>query len=261
MFQPDTVLVLEQCEADAARLRAARPLNPDVLAKIRDHLRIMLTYTSNAIEGNTLTWQETMVALEGQTVGGKSIREHLEAVDHAAAFDYVWDLATKSEPLTANEIRSVQALVTHHTLSSGSGAWRTVGVRISGSAHVPPDALDVPVLMDQWIQQFTTSLAGPAIVNAARLHSGFVDIHPFLDGNGRTARLLTHLDLVRHGYLPALLLPTDRLTYYQALEEARAGRWDRIVQHFAVAVHRSYVRFWEPYLPPETPKRKPGLSV
>jgi Fic family protein len=252
---------LARCDRDAARLRQARPLAPDVLAKIRDHLRVALTYGSNAIEGNTLTLQETAVVLEGQTVGGKPLRDHLEAVDHAAAFDFIWDLAVRHEPLTAHNVRTIHALVTRNTLSQGSGAWRTVGVRITASPHQPPDAIHVPSLMEAWVQQCTQPLRGEhPLVRAARLHADFVSIHPFLDGNGHTARLLTNLDLIRCGYVPALLLPQDRLAYYQALDATRRGSWEPLIQHFALAVHRSFEQFWLPYLGP-APERSRGGPV
>jgi Fic family protein len=254
-----TAHLLAQCDADAAQLRAARPLPGPVLAKIRDHLRVTLTYASNAVEGNTLTLQETMVVLEGQTVGGKALREHLEAMDHAAAFDYVWTLATRSDPLALADVRAIHALVTRNTVPDGAGAWRTVGVRSTGSAHRPPDAFQVPLLMAAWVENANAAFADHPIARAATLHRQFVDIHPFLDGNGRTARLLTNLFLVRHGYIPALLVPEDRLTYYQALEAARADDPDPLVRHLATAVHRSFVTFWAPYLPPAPPRPGPRL--
>lgn len=213
-------------------------------------MRVELTYSSNAIEGNTLSLRETMVALEGQTVQGRPLRDHLKAVDHAEAFDFIWHLAGTSTPLTAVDVRSLHALVVRRSLPDEAGRWRTTGGRISGSAHVPPDPTAMPGLMDDWVQAWNTPTDAHPIAGAARLHSRFVDIHPFLDGNGRTARLLTSLGLVRHGYRPALLEPQDRLAYYDALEAARDGRWDPLVQHFAVVVHRAFVRFWEPYLAP-----------
>jgi Fic family protein len=236
-------------------------LSPDILAKIRDHIRVALTYTSNAIEGNTLTLQETAVVLEGQTIGGKPLRDHLEAIDHAAAFDYVWDLAARREALTPHDVRAIHALVTRNTLSQGSGTWRAVGVRITGSPHQPPDAIHVPHLMEDWVNRFNRPDSDHPLIRAARLHAEFVTIHPFLDGNGRTARLITNLDLIRQGYVPALLLPQDRLAYYQALEAARAGSWDPLIQHLALAVHRTFAQFWLPYLQPAPTPPRPGPTL
>ncbi len=249
MWEPRTIRLLAQCDADAAAFEQARPLSAGVLAKIRHQLRITLTYTSNAIEGNTLSLRETMVVLEGQTIQGKPLRDHLEAVDHAEAFAFVWSLAETDHPVTAADVRSLHALVVRRSLPDEAGRWRTTGVRIAGSAHIPPDPIAVPSLMEQWIAQWKQASSLHPIVRAARLHSDFVSIHPFLDGNGRTARLLTNLDLIRHGHRPALLLPNERLQYYDALEASRAGHWDPLIQHLAAAIHRGFVECWQPYLP------------
>ncbi len=261
MWEPPTACLLAQCDADAAALEHARPLSAGVLDKIRGHLRITLTYASNAIEGNTLSLRETMVVLEGQTVPGKPLRDHLEAVDHAEALSFIWELAEKGPALTGADVRSIHALVLRRSRPEEAGRWRTTGVRIGSSAHVPPDHTAVPSVMDQWVAQWNQASALHPIARAARLHSGFVSIHPFLDGNGRTARLLTNLDLIHRGHRPALLVPRERLQYYDALEASRAGHWDPLVRHFAAAVQRTFVECWQPYLtqtpepPPPAPTR------
>ena len=264
MWEPRTVRLLAQCDGDVAALQRARPLSPSALAKIRDQLRTTLTYASNAIEGNTLSLRETMVVLEGQTVQGKPLRDHLEAVDHAEAFAFVWELAENTHPLTASDVRSLHTLVVRRSLPDDAGRWRTTGVRIGGSAHIPPDPIAVPSLMDQWVEHWNQVSPAHPIARAARLHSDFVSIHPFLDGNGRTARLLANLDLIRHGHRPALFLPHERLQYYDALEASRAGHWDPLVQHLAAAVHRGFLECWQPYLtrtpePPQPAPQSPGL--
>lgn len=259
MWEPGTVRWLEQCDTDRARLQQARPLTPGTLEKIRDHLRVALTYSSNAIEGNRLTLQETKVALEGQTVAGKPVRDYLEAIGHAEAFDFMWDLVGRPAPLTAVDVRSIHNLVLRRSHPEEAGRYRTTGVRISGSSHVPPDPMAVPAEMDTWLRRWNTQPGLHPIVRAAQLHGTFVDIHPFVDGNGRTARLLTNLDLLRHSYRPALLQPQDRFAYYEALDAARANQWDPLIRHFATAVHRAFVDYWEPYLPPRTISPPPSL--
>lgn len=245
---------LEQCDTDAARLRRARPLSSGVLTKIRDHVRVALTYSSNAIEGSTLSLQETLVALEGQTVAGKPVRDYFTAVDHAEAFDFVWGLVAQRASLTAADVRAVHQLVLRRSAPEDAGRWRTTGVRISGSPYVPPDPLEVPILMDAWIRRWNSATGSHPLVRVAQLHSAFVDIHPFVDGNGRTARLLANLDLLRHDLRPALLLPSERFTYYNALEESRQRQGDPLLIHFAQGVHRAFVDYWEPYLPPLAPQ-------
>lgn len=258
MWEPDTVRWLDQCDRDARELRQARPLSGEVLTKIRHHLRVVLTYSSNAIEGNSLTLQETLVALEGQTVAGKPVRDYFEAIDHAEAFDFVWGLADKTVPLTGADVRSIHQLVLRRSAPDDAGRWRTPGVRISGSPHIPPDPSAVPGLMEAWLRAWNRTTDAHPVARAAELHGEFVTIHPFADGNGRTARLLTNLDLLRHGHRPALLMPAERFAYYEALEASRRGESDSLVRHFAVAVHRAFVDYWEPYLSPPGPHSHSG---
>lgn len=252
MWEPRTLRGLQQCDADLVQLRQARPLPVPILQKIRAQLRVVLTYASNAIEGNTLTLQETQAVLEGQTIGGKPVRDTLEALDHAEAFDFLWDLAQARTPLTLVDIRSLHHLVLQRSYPDMAGRFRTTGVHITGSSHLPPDPASVPADMDAWVGQWHADTDTHPLVRAAQLHSAFVTIHPFGDGNGRTARLLTHLDLLRHDYRPALLRPADRFAYYDALEAARVHRWDPLVRHLAAGVHRAFRTYWAPYLLPPT---------
>jgi Fic family protein len=197
-----------------------RPLDPAIVANLREDLIVRWTYHSNAIEGNTLTLRETKVALEGITIGGHTLREHLEAVNHRDAILLLEELVQKNEPLDEWTIKSLHHLILKGINDDNAGRYRTLNVRISGAEHLPPDQLVVPELMERFIDWYREE-AGDLhpVERAARVHSDFVKIHPFIDGNGRTSRLLMNLELVKAGY-PAAVLPVERrLEYYRALDE------------------------------------------
>jgi Fic family protein len=216
---------LERLDAKQRRIASAGPLAPATSASLREALRVEHTYASNAIEGNTLTLQETRAVLEGVTVAGKPLRDHLEAVDLAEAFDYVAELARGREPVTEAAVRSIHALVRRRSQPDEAGRYRRIQVLISGSRHVPPEPAAVPALMAdlmRWLAVPAATSHPVAIV--AEFHARLVTIHPFADGNGRTARLASDLLLLRRGYPPARWRPGDRPRYYAALEAACDGR-------------------------------------
>lgn len=212
-------------DALKSRLDKHRPLKPALLADLEAWLRVELTYTSNALEGNTLTRQETALVVEkGLTVGGRTLREHLEAANHAVALDQVLSLASSRKPVNEAQVLGLHALVLKGVLDEHGGRYRDVAVRISGSQVVLPNPRKVSGLM----QDFGVWLAaGPrqahAVAFASEAHFRLVSIHPFVDGNGRTARLLMNLLLLKAGYTPALIRTRDRLAYLQALEQAQLG--------------------------------------
>jgi Fic family protein len=196
-----------------------------LVRNLDDWFRVELTYTSNAIEGNTLTRRETALVVEkGLTVGGKSLIEHLEATNHAHALDWVKSqVERKRHPLSENDILHIHNLILKGIDDTHAGHYRSVPVRISGSAVVLPNPRKVPDLM----RDFITWLNAPGDLHpaqvAAEAHYRLVTIHPFVDGNGRTARLLMNLLLLRHGYPPAIIRKRDRLAYIGALEQAQLG--------------------------------------
>lgn len=213
-----------------AALDRQRPLPLAILAKLADDLRVRLTYHSNAIEGNTLDLGETqLVIAHGITIGGHSLKEHMEAVNHAAAYDFILDLARREAELDEAALLHLHALIMHDLIGP-PGAYRRGAVFISGSEHRPPHHSQVPELMADW---FTwVSGAGrdyPPVIRAALAHEMLLAIHPFLDGNGRTARLVLSLHLMRAGYPVALLLQGWRLSYIRALEQAHHGRYNPLV--------------------------------
>lgn len=215
---------LESLERKHRELAAARPLPPEAVRNLNDWLRVELAYTSNAIEGNTLTRAETAIVLEkGLTISGKPLKDHLEATNHAAAYDWMMGLiAKKSKAVDEATVLEIHRLVVLG-LQADAGAYRDVRVRIAGSNVIMPNAAKVPALMrvfGDWLSQ--RHKTHPALL-AAEAHYRLVTIHPFTDGNGRTARLLMNLILLRHGYPPAIIRPADRLRYIRSLEQAQLG--------------------------------------
>lgn len=220
-----------------AALDRQRPLPPAILAKLADDLRVRLTYHSNAIEGNTLDLGETqLVIAHGVTIGGHSLKEHMEAVNHAAAYDVVLDLAQREAELDQTALLQLHGLIMHDLLDP-PGAYRRGAVFISGSEHRPPHHTQVPGLMANWFAWCSgDGLGYPPIIRAALAHEMLLAIHPFLDGNGRTARLVLSLQLMRAGYPAALLLQGWRLSYIRALEQAHHGRYSPLVNVIGRAV-------------------------
>jgi Fic family protein len=213
-----------------ARLDLHRPLAPAIVRRLYEDLRIRLTYHSNAIEGNTLSLRETQVVVEeGITIGGHTLREHLEATNHAKAFDELTRLVDHASSMTLETILHLHAIVLHD-IHETAGQFRDIPVYIRGSELRPPSANQVPTLMSQWIHWHESE--GPQyhpIVRAAIAHHGFVAVHPFIDGNGRTSRLLLNLQLLRDGYAPAFLLREWKGRYLQALQAADFGQYTALV--------------------------------
>lgn len=214
-------MTYEALDRRKRQLDAHRPLPPEIVANLREDLVVRWTYHSNAIEGNTLTLKETKVALEGITVGGKTLREHFEAINHRDAIVFVEALVQENHPLTEAQIKSVHQLILKNIDDKNAGVYRSINVMIAGAEHRPPDALQVRDEMEclmRWLQRDAMSLH--PVERAARLHADFVKIHPFVDGNGRTARLLMNLELMKSGFPPCILPVDKRLRYYEALDTA-----------------------------------------
>jgi Fic family protein len=214
---------IEQCVALKEKLDSFRPLDAHILNELRKYYRISLTYTSNALEGNTLTESETKVVLEdGLTVSGKPLKDHLEATDHAKAYDYLYALLEK--PMIGEaDILELHRLVVHGNEESHPGAYRSVPVLITGTEFMPPSAQELPELMADFITRKLPEWQKnrhPVEV-AALAHLELVSIHPFLDGNGRTARLFMNLLLLKSGYALTIIPPITRGNYIAALHSAQ----------------------------------------
>lgn len=202
-----------------------RPLPPALTRNLNDWFRVELTYTSNAIEGNTLTRRETAVVIEkGLTVGGKTLKEHLEATNHAHALDFVHTLIKKKpSQLTIRDVLDIHSMILKGIDDDNSGQLRNLPVRISGSLVVLPNPRKVRDLMDGFLSWLTVRQDLHPVAFAGEAHYRLVSIHPFVDGNGRTARLLMNLLLLMAGYPPAIIRKRDRLAYLGALEKAQLG--------------------------------------
>ena len=220
-----------------AELDSYRPLRRAVLERLHEDLRIRLTYHSNAIEGNTLSLRETQLVIEeGITIGGHTLREHLEATNHAEAYDTVRTLVESQAPITMETILALHALVLG-TIHPTAGRFRTQAVSIRGSDLVPPHSGQVPALMREWVSWLSSEgLRYDPVVRAAIAHHGFVAVHPFEDGNGRTGRLLLNLMLLREGYAPAFVLRSWAERYRSALGSADRGRYNALVNVIGLAV-------------------------
>jgi fido (protein-threonine AMPylation protein) len=220
-----------------AELDSYRPLRQAVLERLHEDLRIRLTYHSNAIEGNTLSLRETQLVIEeGITIGGHTMREHLEATNHAEAYDAVRVLVESHAPITIETILALHALVLGN-IHSTAGQFRTQAVYIRGSDLMPPHSGQVPGLMREWVAWLSgEGLRYDPVVRAAIAHHGFVAVHPFEDGNGRTGRLLLNLLLLREGYAPAFVLRSWAERYRSALGAADHGRYTALVNLIGLAV-------------------------
>jgi Fic family protein len=214
---------LKQLADKKAKLDEYRPLPPDLVKNLDEWFRVELTYTSNAIEGNTLSRQETALVVEkGITVDGKSLNEHLEAINHAEALDYIKTLATsKRAEITERDLLNLHRLILQKIDDSNAGKYRNVAVRIAGSTVQLPNAYKVPELMSEFAEWLNQSPLDNAVKTGADAHFKLVSIHPFTDGNGRTARLLMNLLLMQEGYPPALIRKEDRRVYINAIEKGQ----------------------------------------
>ena len=201
-------------------LDSKRPIPEETLKSLRESINLEWTYNSNGIEGNTLTLRETQVVLEGITVGGKSIKEHLEAINHEKAILFLDDLVKNNEPISEWSIKNIHQLILKNIDNENAGRYRKENVTIKGATHIPPDYLKVPELMEKLILTYNTWSEHHPIIQAVLLHGELVKIHPFVDGNGRTSRLLMNLVLMNNGYNPVIIKKESRLKYYEALDKA-----------------------------------------
>ena len=235
--------VIARLEQKLKTLNELRPLPAAQVRKLREQFQIEMTYNSNGIEGNSLTMKETFLVInEGITIKGKPLKDHLEAKDHYAALQYLYELVEKDKKHTVSEllIRHLHQLVVMDTDKDWAGKYRDGNVIIGGAKHTPPEAIEIPGKMHDlivWLKQNKNKLH--LIELAAILHHKLVLIHPFFDGNGRTARLAMNLFLMQHGYPLVVILKNDRKKYYRVLAEADKGNFVPLVRFTAQAIERS----------------------
>lgn len=235
--------IRQRLDAKLQQLENLRPLPSIAVKKLQEQFEIDMTYNSNAIEGNSLTLKETFLVInEGLTIKGKPLKDHLEAKDHHEALEYLYDLITvDSRPtLSGHLIRTLHQLVVKKTEEEWAGKYRTSNVFIGGADHNPPDAAVVSGEMTNIIEWFAKNRQKLHPVElAALLHHKLVYIHPFFDGNGRTARLVMNIALMRAKYPLVIILKNDRQKYYRVLAQADKGKYAGLVLFVAQAVERS----------------------
>ena len=243
-------VMLKEVDVLKEQLSALRPLPEEALKKIQDALDIEYTYESNRIEGNTLTLQETaLVVNEGVTISGKSMREHLEAINHTEAISYIKDIAKQDIEISERTIKEIHALILHGIDRENAGRYRTVPVMILGSTHMPPQPYLIEKQMEDFIlrfKQMEKEKVHPVLI-AAYLHDELVRIHPFIDGNGRTSRLLMNLYLLRNGYVIITLKGSNdaKVSYYMALEKSHTEHlpedFQKLVVEAEIAALQKYL--------------------
>ncbi|MCL4416287.1 MAG: Fic family protein [Actinobacteria bacterium] len=216
---------LRQLTTKKQKLDGFRPLPPELVRNLDEWFKIELTYTSNAIEGNTLTRAETALVVEkGLTVKGKSLTEHLEATNHVEALEYVKTLVGKKrQEITEKDISDIHRLILNNIEADVAGRYQQHHARITGSEVVLPNPVKIPKLMKEFIEWLEDNNSDHVAKIASDAHFKLVSIHPFTDGNGRTSRLLMNLLLMQEGYPLAIIRKEDRLEYINSLEKAQIG--------------------------------------
>lgn len=212
-----TECLLERIDRKKKELDAKRPLTEGEVERLTEEFVVEYTYNSNAIEGNTLTLRETDMVLRGLTIAQKPLKDHMEAVGHKEAFDYVLDLVKDREPLSERVIKQIHYLVLADK-KQDRGVYRKVPVRIMGAKHEPVQPYMIQPKMEELLASYKNSTEH-IIPRLARFHIEFEGIHPFIDGNGRTGRLLVNLELMKVGFPPIDIKFTDRVAYYNAFDE------------------------------------------
>jgi Fic family protein len=236
-----TINIYERLDANKKTIDVVRPFESETLRQLREYYRIGLTWTSNALEGNSLTEIETKVLLEdGLTVGGKPLRDTFEAIGHSHAFDYMFKLLGKRN-ITVEDIKKLHYLFYRSIDESFAGVWRDTSIIVTGTDYVFPASVELDRLMtelEKWINTERDTIH--PIRFAAMLHLKFVTIHPFIDGNGRVARLLMNAALIQDGYLLAIVPPILRSDYLTAIRKYQQdGASDKFCDFIAERVLES----------------------
>jgi Fic family protein len=247
--------LLKRINEKKARLGDLRPIPTGIVARLRQNLDLEWIYNSNAIEGSTLTLQETRLILEtGLTIGGKSLREHFEVINHREAIAYIEDLVNQEAEITPHHVCQIHKLVLTQIDDENAGQYRKTPVRIAGADYTPPDAWEIPRLMIEWGNALVQDQREQhVVVSAALAHHRLAAIHPFVDGNGRTARLVMNLILMRDGYPPTVIQRIHRQQYYRVLAQADAGQFEPLVNFIGRAVEQSLTLYVEACTPRTSP--------
>jgi Fic family protein len=231
---------IDKCDEQKKGIDSYRPFSAEQSKQLKNHFRIGLTYSSNALEGNTLTLIETKVIIEdGLTIGGKSLKEIDESTGHARAYDFIFELV-QNETITLKDILKIHKLFYQNIDPDNAGTYRTQKVFISGMDVTLPDPEQIETLMKQFEKDLVSlkSKLHP-ITYAATIHNKFVTIHPFMDGNGRTARLIMNLILIKAGYSCAIIPPIYRTDYISAAYQGNKGKDDPFLNLLSCMVYES----------------------
>lgn len=206
--------ILSEIDALLKELNSYRPLTKGEVNRLREEFLINFTYNSNAIEGNTLTLQETALIInEGLTIGEKSLKEHFEVIGHKEAYLFIEELVQKQEALSQKVIKDIHSLVLMEQREN-RGVYRRLPVMIMGAVHSPPQPYMVPLQMEQLLNDYTKNTEEHIVTKVAKFHLDFEAVHPFIDGNGRTGRLILNLELMKQGIPPINIKFSDRKSYY-----------------------------------------------
>ncbi len=226
--------VLADIEQKRERLNNMRPLTPGEVKRLQDAFMVEFTYNSNAIEGNTLTLKETAMVLEGMTIDQKPLKDHLEAVGHRDAYIYIEDIAKQEFPLSETVIKSIHSLVLMNQ-PDDKGVYRRIPVRIVGAYTDPVQPYLIEPKITELLANNEQRMESMGLIERIALfHLEFEGIHPFIDGNGRTGRLIMNLDLIRNGYPPINVKFSDRKKYYDAFDAYyRDGSADAMIDLIA----------------------------
>ena len=238
-------------EGKKRQLDSLRPLDAGVLRRLDEQFSIEWTYNSNALEGNTISLGETELVLrQGITIGHKTLREHFEILNHDKAVSMLKEFVQKKRVLTSELMRELHAQILFSIDDANAGFYRRTNVRILGAYHIPPRCEKVPAMMEELVAFYHENryTMNPVLL-AAAMHYQLVYIHPFVDGNGRTARLLMNLVLMEAGYPPAIILNLDRGRYLNSLNEANRGRFAHYFDFIGKSVERSLVLYLDACMP------------
>jgi Fic family protein len=232
--------MLKAIDAGKAKLDAVRPLSPAALASLHERLRLEWTPNAHAIEHRTHSLRETRVVLDSMTMDGQSLPQYCETMGQRDAMRYLDEIVAKNEPLSAWQIRNIHNVVLKGRAGEEACRYRHVNVTIAGARTTPPDFLDLPAELAALVGWHAREGHMHPVARAAQLHTRFVRIHPFVDGNGRTGRLLLNVELMKSGYPPAVIRAEDRAAYCDSLDDACVSNdYTGIARLIAESVQRS----------------------
>ena len=233
--------LLKSIEGKKRELDSFRPFPPGIIHKLEEQFTVEWTFNTNAIEGNTLSLQETeLVINRGITIGNKTLREHFEAINHKEGIQYLYDFVKKKKQLDEDALFALHKIILKNINDTDAGYYRSANVMITGAVHIPPSGVKIQRLMNEFFEWYYKNKSKLSVAElAAWVHYKIVWIHPFIDGNGRTARLLMNLLLIQKGYPPAVILNVDRRKYYRLLKEADRENYNGFMDFIGRSIERS----------------------